>query len=109
MADESFRGFVPDQLNALPNLRTKAMFGGYGLYQGERFFGILFEGGLYFKTDTKTQPVYVASGMLPFNYEQRGRKVTMRYYGVPPDVLEDRIELAAWADRAIEATKAKEH
>ena len=49
MADESFKEFVLDQLSALPEVRARAMFGAHGLYQGERFFGILDEGRLFFK------------------------------------------------------------
>ena len=45
MRDDSFKDFVMDQLAALPELRAKRMFGGYGLYGGEHFFGILMEGG----------------------------------------------------------------
>src|SRR5208282_1008063 len=51
MADESFKEFVLDQLSALPDARAKAMFGAHGLYSGGRFFGILDEGRLFFKTD----------------------------------------------------------
>ena len=107
VADESFKEFVLDQLGALPDLRAKAMFGGHGLYQGEHFFGILFEGRLYFKTDGKSQPDYTMRGMVPFTYEQRGRKMTMQYHEVPPEVLEDRVELVAWANRAIQAAVTK--
>ena len=31
------------------------MFGGYGLYAGEVFFGIVANGRLYFKTDDETR------------------------------------------------------
>jgi DNA transformation protein len=83
MADESFKDFALDQLSALSELRAKAMFGGYGLYQGKNFFGILFDGRLYFKTDEKSRKEYVAEGMEPFTFEQRGRVMTMQYHEVP--------------------------
>jgi DNA transformation protein and related proteins len=73
MADKSFKDFVLDQLRAVPELRVKAMFGGYGLYSGKIFFGIVFQGRLYFKVDERSQPDYVTRGMEPFTYEQRGR------------------------------------
>jgi DNA transformation protein and related proteins len=102
MADESFKEFVLDQLSALPDVRAKAMFGAHGLYQGERFFGILDEGRLFFKTDAQSQADYVTRGMEPFTYESKGRMLTMSYHEVPPDVLENAPELVAWARRAIE-------
>ena len=102
MPDDSFKEFVLDQLGALPDVRARAMFGAHGLYSGESFFGILDEGRLFFKTDAQSQADYVARGMEPFTYESRGRMLTMGYHEVPPDVLENREELAAWARRAIE-------
>jgi DNA transformation protein and related proteins len=106
MPDHSFKEFVLDQLRALPDVRAKAMFGAHGLYQGEHFFGILDEGRLFFKTDAQSQADYVARGMAPFTYESKGRTQTMSYHEVPPDVLENPMELVAWAQRAIQAAAA---
>ena len=107
MAGDSFKDFVVDQLSGLPELRVKAMFGGHGLYQADRFFGILMDGRLYFKTDERTRADYVERGMAPFIYEKAPRITTIHYFEVPPEVLEDREELAAWARRAVEAAAAK--
>ncbi|HTY87533.1 MAG TPA: TfoX/Sxy family protein [Candidatus Acidoferrum sp.] len=101
MPDESFKEFVLDQLRALPDARARAMFGAYGLYQGESFFAILDEGRLFFKTDAATAAEYAARGMGPFRYESRGRVLTMSYHEVPPEVLENAMELVIWAQRAI--------
>jgi DNA transformation protein len=102
MADESFKEFVLDQLSALPDVHARAMFGAHGLYQGESFFAILDEGRLFFKTDAQSQTDYTARGMPSFTYEMKGRVMTMSYHEVPPDVLENREELVAWANRAIQ-------
>jgi DNA transformation protein len=107
MPVESFKEFVVDQLGALPEVRAKAMFGGYGLYQEDRFFGILMDGRLYFKTDEQTRSAYLERGMGPFIYEKGRGTLAMNYFEVPPDVLESREELVAWALRAIEAMAAK--
>src|SRR2546426_1119488 len=100
MADESFKEFVRDQLCALPDLRVKAMFGGYGFYQADRFFGILIAGRLYFRTDERTRRNYQQRGMGPFSYEKAKRTMRMRYFEVPPEILENREELVTWANRA---------
>ena len=101
MTDNSFKEFVLDQLNALPELRARAMFGAHGLYSGDHFFGILDEGRLFFKTDAKSQTDYTARGMGPFTYESKGKVMTMSYHEVPPDILEQPQELAEWARKAI--------
>jgi DNA transformation protein len=110
MADESFKEFVLDQLSALPELRAKAMFGTHGLYQADRFFAIMDEGRLYFKVNEHSRVAYVERGMKPFTYEMKGRVMTMSYYEVPPDVLENAGELVAWANEAIQvaATSPKQ-
>jgi DNA transformation protein len=107
MADDSFNAFVLDQLHAVPDLRAKAMFGAHGLYSGEKFFGLLDEGRLFFKTDAASQADYTARGMGPFTYEMNDKAMTMAYHEVPPDVLEQPHELTAWAQRALKIAAAK--
>ena len=107
--EDSYKTFVLDQLSALPELRAKAMFGAYGLYSGEHFFGILDEGRLFFKTDALTETNYTARSMEAFTYTMRGKVMKMAYHEVPPDILENSLELVEWARRAIQlaATKSK--
>jgi DNA transformation protein len=107
VADESFKEFVLDQLSALPELRPKAMFGAHGLYQADRFFAILDEGRLYFKVNEQSRAAYAKRGMKPFTYQMKGRVMTMSYYEVPPDVLENAGELVIWANRAIQVAAAQ--
>ena len=101
MPDNSFKEFVLDQLGALPELRARAMFGAHGIYSGEKFFGILDEGRLFFKTDAAGAADYTARGMGAFTYESKGKRLTMAYHEVPPDVLEQPQELVEWARKAI--------
>ena len=107
MADDSFKEFVLDQLNTLPDVRARAMFGAHGLYQADHFFGILDEGRLFFKTDASSEKEYTARGMGPFTYEMKGKVMTMGYHEVPPETLEQPTELVAWARRAIAVAAAK--
>jgi DNA transformation protein len=104
---DSLKDFVLDQLAALPGLRARAMFGGHGLYAGAKFFGILFEGRLYFKVSARTRGAYEARGMGPFTYQMPARTITMSYYEVPADVLENREEVIAWARAAMHVCAAK--
>jgi TfoX/Sxy family transcriptional regulator of competence genes len=60
MPDDSFKEFVLDQLSALPALRAKAMFGAHGLYSDDKFFAILDQGRLFFKTNAQIQSNYTA-------------------------------------------------
>ncbi|HEY1661237.1 MAG TPA: TfoX/Sxy family protein [Verrucomicrobiae bacterium] len=107
MPDDSFKEFVLDQLSALPELRARAMFGAHGLYSGDRFFGILDEGRLFFKTDAQSQPDYTSHGMGQFTYMSRGKKMTMSYHEVPPEVLENPHEIVEWARKAMRLATTK--
>jgi len=97
---DGFKDFVLDQLNELPGVTCRAMFGGYGLYQRETFFGIIHKGRLYFKTDQMTAPRYRDRGMTPFTPTSTQR--LKNYYEVPVEVLEVPDDLIAWAAQAAE-------
>jgi len=71
MTADSFRDFVLEQLAALDGLRCKRMFGGYGLYSGEAFFGIAFA--------------------------PSEKQVLKNYREVPVDILENGERLLHWA------------
>jgi DNA transformation protein len=95
---DSFKDFVLDQLDGLRGVTCRAMFGGYGLYHGDVFFGIIHKGRLYFKTDETSRTAYRERGMKPF---RPNRKQTLKtYYEVPVDVVEDAGLLVAWALQA---------
>lgn len=97
--DAAFIRFVLDQLQALGEVRSRAMFGGHGLYHRGVFFGIVFDGRLYLKTDADTVTGYVAAGMGPFR--PTPRQTLARYYEVPAEILEDADVLAAWTRTAV--------
>jgi DNA transformation protein and related proteins len=95
---DGFCDFVLDQLNELPGLTHRAMFGGYGLYCGRVFFGIVQKGRLYFKTDATTATRYRKREMKPFR--PNAKQTLKNYYEVPVNVLEDARELTIWARQA---------
>ena len=98
--------YVLEQLAGLPGVRSNRMFSGAGLYQDEVFFGLLFGETLYFKVDDRNRPDYESRGMAQFRPYKDRPQVSFTYYEVPPEVLEDRQQLVAWAGRAVEAAVA---
>jgi len=99
-----FRDFVLDQLARIPQLRAKAMFGGVGLYSADAFFGIVAADELFFKVDASNRSAYEAAGSEPFR-PVMSRPVSMSYWRVPIEVLEDPSELRVWAENAIAAAE----
>ncbi|MDE3219951.1 MAG: TfoX/Sxy family protein [Nitrospirota bacterium] len=96
--NDGFTDFVLDQLSNLRNVTCRAMFGGYGLYCGRVFFGIVHKGRLYFKTNAARAPRYREREMTPFRPSATQRLNS--YYEVPVDILEDAEELTIWAQQA---------
>lgn len=103
MKADSVKDFLLDQLRDLRGLECRAMFGGFGLYADDKFFGILHRGRLYFKTDDANRGAYVGRGMKCF--QPNARQSLSSYYEVPADVIEHAEELVAWARAAIESAK----
>jgi DNA transformation protein len=76
------------------------MFGGVGIYAGDRFFALIADDTLYFKVDESNRADFEARRMGPFRpYGESGE--VMQYYQVAEDLLEDPETLRPWAEKAI--------
>lgn len=101
---EAYRTFVMEQLGAvMPDLHSRRMFGGVGIYSGKIFFALISQDALYFKVDDITRQDFLDADSLPFRPygDERG----MSYYTVPADVLEDPERLASWASTALDVAR----
>jgi DNA transformation protein and related proteins len=105
MKDDSFKDFVVDQLHELDNVEARRMFGGYGIYREEAFFGIIHKGKLYFKIDESTVGEYRRRQMKPFR--PNAKQTLKSYYQVPVEIIEDGDQLCEWAVKAIGCQQTK--
>lgn len=83
-----FVSHVLDLMAPLGAVRSRAMFGGHGIYLGETLFAIVADDRLWLRTDTATRAGYEKLGLGPFTYVARGRRVALPYHEAPPDALE---------------------
>ena len=97
---DTYLTFVLGQLEGVPHLVTKRMFGGIGLYSDGTFFGVIDNDTLFFKVDDALAQRYRQQGMPPFA-PIPGQAPMKGYYQVPAGVLEDDTTLAAWAADSI--------
>ena len=97
--DESFKDFVLDQIANPAAVEARRMFGGYGLYRDETFFGIVHKGKLFFKVDESTIEEYRKHKMKPFR--PTAKQTLTSYYQVPVEVIEDADALRQWAANAV--------
>jgi DNA transformation protein len=97
----AFLQYVLEQLERTGRVTSRRMFGGVGLYCADIFFGLIDDDTLYFRVDEQTRPEYQARGGKPFRPFRDRPEVSMTYYTVPADVLDDAEELVIWARRAV--------
>lgn len=83
------------------------MFGGVGIYGGERFFALIDEDTLYFKVDDVTRPAFEARGMAPFQ-PMGPEHGSMGYYQVPEELVEDVEALRPWVEAALAVAGRKQ-
>jgi DNA transformation protein len=80
------------------------MFAGAGIYRDGVFFALATsDGGLYLKCDAETEQRFRDAGAHPFIYGRDTRKVTMSYWSLPEEALDDPDALKVWADLAFQA------
>jgi DNA transformation protein and related proteins len=93
--------YVLEQLERTGRVTSRKMFGAVGLYCDDVFFAVIDDDTLYFKVGDATRADYESRGMKPFCPYRDKPEVSMNYYTVPADVLDDSEELVAWAKRSV--------
>lgn len=95
--------YVLEQLGLVPHVTSRRMFGAIGLYSDGVFFGLIDDDTLFFKVDDSNRGDYLARNMAPLKPFKDKPDLSMSYFEVPADALEDRDELAAWARKSVAA------
>jgi DNA transformation protein len=105
--ERRFVEHVLDMLQELGAARSRAMFGGYGIYLNGLMIGIVADSTLYLKVDDVSRPQFEAEGCRPFTYRKRGLRepIVMSYSEAPVAALESPWQLRAWARIAFEAAE----
>lgn len=96
-----FLAYVLEQLAALRGVSSRRMFGGAGLYREEFFFALIADDVLYLRVDDSNRGDYTSRGMAAFRPYADRPHLSMSYFEVPADVLENAVELVSWAERSV--------
>ena len=104
---QEFLAFLLEQLEQVPQLRARAMFGATGLYADAVFFGIVREDTLYLRVAPAELAQARAQGRAPFRPYPNRAQLSRSYFSVPARVLEDGCELTLWVRRALIAAQAR--
>ena len=102
------KGFVEFAVELLGNVgpvRARAMFGGHGIYCGDRMIGLVDDDEIFLKTDPETRPRFEEAGCRRWVYTG-GRKETRTSYFRPPDEAHESPEaMEPWGRLALEAAR----
>jgi DNA transformation protein len=98
--------YVLEQLSGVPRVTSRRMFGAVGLYSDGLFFGLIDNDTLFLKVDDSNRGDYVARNMAAFRPFKDKPDLSMSYFEVPADALEDQDELVVWARKSVAVAAA---
>ncbi len=101
---DEFTAYILDQLSGWGAVTARKMFGGAGLYCDGKMFGLIADDVAYLKVDDSNRADFEQAGSTPFK-PWPDKPMTMSYYEIPPDILEQPPELAEWATRSLAIQK----
>lgn len=90
-------------LAPLGAVRTRRMFGGWGLYVDGVFLALIADATLYLKADAASQPRFEAAGCEPFVYDSARGPVRLGYWTAPQEAMESAALMQPWARLALAA------
>lgn len=86
--------FIMDKLSPIGDVKSRAMFGGYGIYYEGVMFALISEDALYFKVNESNRDMYEQAQSRQFPHG-------ISYWEVPADVVEENARLHEWANISI--------
>ena len=102
--NDSFHEYIMYEVfQGIEGLSSRSMFGGFGIYKNSVFFALIGDGELYFKVGDNNKADYKKSNSKPFVYTgHKGKDVTLSYWLLPEEIMENKNELIRWIDKAVD-------
>jgi DNA transformation protein len=100
---EAFIDYVMELLGPFGTVRTRRMFGGYGVYLDGLMFAIVSEDTLYLKADEMNRVEFEQAGCERFGYVRKGRRAALNFFRTPADAMESPELMLPWARTAYAA------
>lgn len=100
-----FLDYILSALEPHGPIKSRAMFGGYGIYYGDVMFGLIAENVLYFKVDDTNRQDYLDHDSKPFAYSNGTKTVSLPYYELPEEILNNYDELSKWIKKSSDIAK----
>ena len=106
VSTNAFLDYVLEQLEVVGHISVRAMFGGHGIYYKGVIIALIAYDELYFKVDESNIQRFKDAGSKPFTYlGKQDKTITVSYWLLPEDVLEDDEQLADWVQASYRVSK----
>ena len=98
-----FVNYLLELFESFGQVTAKRMFGSHGLFRDGLIFALIIDDTLYLKVDENSKKDFEVRGLRPFEYEKKGKTVTVSYYQAPEEAMENSDEMNHWASKAFAA------
>ncbi|KEY91673.1 DNA transformation protein [Candidatus Photodesmus blepharus] len=89
----------------LGTVRSRSMFGGYGIFIDDTMFALFVNEKLHIRADNVLSRQYQKKGYKPYIYKKRGFPVITKYFAPPSDWHSDVSSILLEAKNALQAAK----
>jgi len=103
---DEFLDYMLDLFSDWGGVSARRMFGGAGLYRDGKMFGLVADDVAYLKVDDSNRDQFVSAGSSAFK-PYPGKPVSMSYFEIQAEVLEDPDVLTEWARHSLAIQKRK--
>ena len=100
---DDFANYCAELLGASGRVQVRRMFGAHGMYLDGLFVAVVTNHLLYLKADAESAPTFEAAGGRRFEYEARGKRMSLGFWTPPDEAMESPNLMAPWARLASEA------
>ncbi|WP_036798147.1 TfoX/Sxy family DNA transformation protein [Photobacterium marinum] len=91
--------------NCFENIKSRSMFGGFGIFSGETMFALVVNDKLHLRANADNEEEYKKAGLEPYVYKKRGFPVVTKQYAIPEEWWNEPQRIVSKAERALEAAK----
>ncbi|KLV07086.1 DNA transformation protein [Photobacterium aquae] len=87
------------------NIKSRSMFGGYGIFSGETMFALVVNNKLHLRANASNETGFKDAGLEPYIYKKRGFPVVTKHYAIPEEWWQQPEKILEHAKQSLEAAQ----
>ncbi|MDX1301647.1 TfoX/Sxy family DNA transformation protein [Photobacterium sp.] len=91
--------------DCLDCIRSRSMFGGFGIFAGETMFALVVNDKLHLRANADNEQEFKEAGLEPYVYKKRGFPVVTKHYAIPEQWWNDTSKILSQAKRSLAAAQ----